>query len=128
MVWNTYQCYLKAALSTISSEMEVVQSFGKCFGAKLVRGAYMDKERKLAKMKVRSLEYFCIYCLFICECCQNYEDPVNDSYEETGKMYNRVVDFMMDNIAENLSGNRINMVVATHNEAGALHAANKMLR
>ena len=64
-MWNTYQCYLKAALSTISSEMEVVQSFGKCFGAKLVRGAYMDKERKLAKMKVRSLEYFCIVFLFV---------------------------------------------------------------
>ena len=63
-----------------------------------------------------------------CESYQDYEDPVNDTYEETGKMYNRVVDFMMDNIAENLSENRINMVVATHNEAGALHAANKMLR
>ena len=63
MVWNTYQCYLKAALSTISSEMEVVQSFGKCFGAKLVRGAYMDKERKLAKMKVRSLKYLDMYLL-----------------------------------------------------------------
>ena len=43
-------------------------------------------------------------------------------------MYNRVVDFMMDKMAENLSENQINMVVATHNEAGALHAANKMLR
>ena len=43
-------------------------------------------------------------------------------------MYNRVVDFMMDKIAENLGDNKINMVVATHNEAGALHAANKMLR
>ena len=60
VVWNTYQCYLKAALSTISSEMEVVQSFGKCFGAKLVRGAYMDKERKLAKMKVRS-QLCCVF-------------------------------------------------------------------
>ena len=59
---------------------------------------------------------------------QGYEDPVNDTYEETGKMYNRVVDFMMDKMAENLSENQINMVVATHNEAGALHAANKMLR
>ena len=38
--------------------MEVVQSFGKCFGAKLVRGAYMDKERKLAKMKVKESEHF----------------------------------------------------------------------
>ena len=53
MVWNTYQCYLKAAKDTISSEMEVVKSLGKCFGAKLVRGAYMDKERKLAKINVR---------------------------------------------------------------------------
>ena len=69
-----------------------------------------------------------LYRVSICELYQNYEDPVNDSYEETGKMYNRVVDFMMDNIAENLSENRINMVVATHNEAGALHAANMMLR
>ena len=66
--------------------------------------------------------------ILIRESYQDYEDPVNDTYEETGKMYNRVVDFMMDNIAENLSENRINMVVATHNEAGALHAANKMLR
>ena len=28
IVWNTYQCYLKEALNTISSEMEVVQSLG----------------------------------------------------------------------------------------------------
>ena len=65
---------------------------------------------------------------FKSESCQGYPDPVNDTYEDTGKMYNRVVDFMMDKIAENLGDNRINMVVATHNEAGALHAANKMLR
>merc|ERR1712198_121944 len=89
IVWNTYQCYLKEALNTISSEMEVVQSLGNCFGAKIVRGAYMDKERKLAKMN-------------------GYEDPVNDTYEATGEMYN--------------------IVVATHNEAGALHAASKLLQ
>merc|ERR1719367_1615342 len=64
IVWNTYQCYLKEALNTISSEMDVVKSFGKCFGAKIVRGAYMEKERKLAKLN-------------------GYEDPVNDNYEAT---------------------------------------------
>lgn len=53
---------------------------------------------------------------------------MNESYEETGRMYNRVVDFMMDRIAESRAENKINIVVATHNEAGALHAANKMLR
>ena len=68
-------------------------------------------------------------CVLSCESFhQGYEDPVNDTYEETGKMYNRVVDFMMDRIAESRAENKINIVVATHNEAGALHAANKMLR
>ena len=108
VVWNTYQCYLKQALDTISTEMEVVRSLGACFGAKIVRGAYMDKERKLAKL-------------------HGYEDPVNDSYEATGEMYNRVVEFMLDTIAREINDNKTNIVVATHNEAGALHAAKKML-
>ena len=43
----------------------------------------MDKERKLAKMN-------------------GYEDPVNDTYEATGEMYNKVVNFMLDNIANNI--------------------------
>ena len=107
-MWNTYQCYLKQALNTISSEMEVVASFDKCFGAKIVRGAYMDKERRLA----REL---------------GYEDPVNESYEATAGMYNRVVDFMLEAISRTLARDRVNIVVATHNEAGALHAASKML-
>ena len=107
-MWNTYQCYLKQALNTISSEMEVVASFDKCFGAKIVRGAYMDKERRLA----REL---------------GYEDPVNESYEATAGMYNRVVDFMLEAISRSLARDRVNIVVATHNEAGALHAASKML-
>ena len=109
IVWNTYQCYLKQALNTISSEMDVVKSFGKCFGAKIVRGAYMEKERKLAKLN-------------------GYEDPVNDNYEATGEMYNRVVDYMMDIIANDITKDTCNIVVATHNEAGALHAASKMLQ
>ena len=72
MVWNTYQCYLKAALATISSELAVVEAFGRRFGAKIVRGAYMEKERKLARER-------------------GYEDPVNETYEATGEMYNRVI-------------------------------------
>ena len=45
------QCYLKAALATITSELKVVEGFGVSFGAKIVRGAYMDKERRLAREK-----------------------------------------------------------------------------
>ena len=69
----------------------------------------MEKERKLAKL-------------------HGYEDPVNDNYEATGEMYNRVVDHMMDTIASNITEDKCNIVVATHNEAGALYAASKMLQ
>jgi hypothetical protein len=48
-----------------------VESRGSVFAAKIVRGAYMEKERKLAKLG-------------------GYPDPVNESYEATGRMYNKV--------------------------------------
>ena len=70
LIWNTYQCYLKAALDTITNEMDIVESNGSCFGAKIVRGAYMEKERKLANI-------------------HGYPDPVNDTYEDTCNMYDR---------------------------------------
>jgi len=106
VVWNTYQCYLKQALNTVSSEQQLVTSLGCCFGAKIVRGAYMEKERKLAKMK-------------------GYEDPVNDTYEATGEMYNRVVDYLLNHIAT--VGDRCNIVCGTHNEAGAIHVAKTLV-
>jgi len=105
VVWNTYQCYLKQALNTVSFEKEIVTSMGCCFGAKIVRGAYMEKERKLAKLR-------------------GYEDPVNDTYEDTGNMYNQVVDYLLEHIS--LVGDRCNIVCGTHNEAGAIHAATKL--
>ena len=64
---------------------------GSKFGAKIVRGAYLEKERKLAKLG-------------------NYPDPVNDTYEATGEMYRKVVSFLMD------KDNDVYVVVATHNE------------
>lgn len=105
VVWNTYQCYLRTAQQTISSELEVTQNVGCCFGAKLVRGAYLEKERRLAAE-------------------QGYPDPVNPSYEATGHMYNKVVDLMTGHIAK--VGDRCNIVCATHNEAGALHAVKRL--
>jgi hypothetical protein len=37
VVWNTYQCYLKETLATITEHKEVVKSAHRCFGAKIVR-------------------------------------------------------------------------------------------
>ena len=64
-------------MNTIKSEKSIVDHHGVHFGAKVVRGAYLEKERKLAKLGA-------------------YPDPVNDSYEATGQMYNEVIDFLMD--------------------------------
>ena len=105
VVWNTYQCYLTAALDTIAADLAVAETAGCCFGAKIVRGAYLEKERKLAKE-------------------QGKPDPVNPTYEATGEMYNSVVDFMTAHIAR--VGDRCNIVCGTHNESGALHAASRL--
>ena len=64
-------------MNTIKSEKSIVDHHGVHFGAKVVRGAYLEKERKLAKLGA-------------------YPDPVNDSYEATGQMYNEVIDFLVD--------------------------------
>ena len=60
------------------------------FGAKVVRGAYMEKEKKLANL-------------------HDYPDPINDTYEATGEMYLKVISYLLEKP-------EIYAVVATHNE------------
>ncbi|KPP77457.1 putative proline dehydrogenase 2 [Scleropages formosus] len=65
-IWNTYQCYLKESRSLLLDAIgqSVSQSF--CLGVKLVRGAYMDKERMLAAKEGRP-------------------DPIQPSWKDTNK-------------------------------------------
>lgn len=49
-------------------------------------------------------------------CRAGLPDPVNDTYEDTGLMYDSVVDFM-------LRSNDAYLVIATHNESSARRAA-----
>ncbi|KAM4631646.1 hydroxyproline dehydrogenase-like isoform 1-T1 [Discoglossus pictus] len=104
-IWNTYQCYLKDSFSLLSSDLEKAQSLGLCFGVKLVRGAYMDKERKLAKEK-------------------GYHDPIQPDWEATNKSYQRSLDKMLDLIAQD--SERYNLIIASHNEGSVLHAIRRM--
>ncbi|MEQ2175540.1 Hydroxyproline dehydrogenase, partial [Goodea atripinnis] len=92
-IWNTYQCYLKAAVAE-----------GFCLGVKLVRGAYMDKERKLSEKEAECKpSHYMYYC---------------------DNSYNSCLDVMMDAISQKPERNRI--IVATHNEESVRRAAKRM--
>lgn len=104
-IWNTYQCYLKDSFQNLSQDLDTAVGLGLCFGVKLVRGAYMDKERKLAKAK-------------------GYPDPIQPDWEATNRSYNGCLDKLLDLIGR--EGPRHNLIVASHNEESVLHAVRRM--
>ncbi|KAM4715394.1 hydroxyproline dehydrogenase [Anableps anableps] len=104
-IWNTYQCYLKESRSLLLEALHLSQAEGFCLGVKLVRGAYMDKERKLAEKEGRV-------------------DPIHPSWEETNKSYNGCLDVMLEAISQ--KPDRYRIIVATHNEESVRRAAKRM--
>ncbi|XP_071485812.1 hydroxyproline dehydrogenase-like [Diadema antillarum] len=105
-VWNTYQCYLKSAMQNVTAGVAVADAEGFQFGVKVVRGAYMDYERSVAA-------------------AQGLTDPVNPTYEATNTMYDHVVAHLMDLVAER-GGERVNFIIATHNEDSVQKAVQRM--
>ncbi|KAJ7313887.1 hypothetical protein JRQ81_005662 [Phrynocephalus forsythii] len=104
-IWNTYQAYLKDTLERMNQDLALLEHLGVCFGVKLVRGAYLEKERKLAKE-------------------EGYLDPVQPSWEATNENYLRCLDFGLDQAVQ--AGGRFELIVATHNEASVMHAVQRM--
>ena len=95
IVYNTVQLYRKDRLKYRRELLKNNKNKDIQFGLKLVRGAYMEKERKIAMNK-------------------GIESPICDSKTETDNNFNNGVDFVFDNL------NRISFVCASHNEDSIL--------
>ena len=90
-VYNTIQLYRWDRIDFLKKLFKdyTKSKFG--FGFKLVRGAYMEKERLLAKKG-------------------NYKSPICSSKNETDLNFNKAIDLMFRHIK------KVNFFIATHNE------------
>jgi proline dehydrogenase len=107
IIYNTYQCYLADTAGDIRCDYERSARFDYHFGAKLVRGAYMESERILAESK-------------------GLPSPIFETIEETHDCYNDSVDFLLQKSIE--SKNSVELMCATHNQESielAIAAMNK---
>jgi proline dehydrogenase len=97
VVYNTMQLYRHDRLVFLKDCYEAAVERNIILGAKLVRGAYMEKERKRAEEK-------------------NYSSPIQPDKESSDRDYNEAVSFSIDHI------DKIAIIVASHNEYSNLFA------
>ncbi|BDC99686.1 proline dehydrogenase [Persicobacter psychrovividus] len=94
IVYNTFQMYRKNMVERMRRLHEIVKESGAYFGAKLVRGAYMEKEAERAEK-------------------YGYENPINPTKEATDNMYNDGLRYCMEHL------DSIGLISCSHNEASA---------
>ncbi|RYG04469.1 MAG: proline dehydrogenase [Chitinophagaceae bacterium] len=97
IVYNTIQLYRHDRFAFLKDSFEQAAKRGFILGAKLVRGAYMEKERK------RAAEF-------------GYTSPIQKDKNSSDKDYNNAVEFCIDHI------DRVGLIVASHNEYSNMRA------
>ncbi|BAV95005.1 proline dehydrogenase family protein [Ichthyobacterium seriolicida] len=101
LVYGTLQMYRKDRFEYLKYLHEKAEKEGFIVGVKIVRGAYMEKERERAKRK-------------------NYISPINEDKKASDDLYNRAVGYVLDNI------NKLYLFAGTHNEESTLDILMKM--
>ncbi|MDN3588598.1 proline dehydrogenase family protein [Pedobacter aquatilis] len=91
IVYNTYQMYRHDKLADMKADHLIAKAAGFILGVKMVRGAYMEKERKRAEEK-------------------GYPSPIQPDKESSDRDYNESLRYCVDHIEE------IAIVCGTHNE------------
>ena len=98
IAYNTFQLYRHDRLAFLMESFDKAQKVGYKLGAKLVRGAYMEKERKRAKD-------------------MGYPSPIHPNKAATDDAFNMAVRFCVDNYQDIASS------TATHNQESCLFQA-----
>ncbi len=101
VVYNTIQLYRHDRLDFLKISHNIARENNFILGMKLVRGAYMEKER------ARAIE-------------KGYNDPIQPNKKSTDKDFNDAAAYCINNI-ESLAS-----IIATHNEESNLNAFNLM--
>ena len=94
-IFLTHQCYRTGTLSRIKENFKRAKQNKFLLGIKLVRGAYMEKERERAKK-------------------YNYESPIQPTKSDTDLEFDNSVKFCIDNI------DNISIWVGSHNEFSSM--------
>ena len=101
IVWNTFQLYRTDRLQFLKESLKKAKQSAFLLGAKLVRGAYMEKERQRAAQ-------------------MGYPSPIHPNKQETDKAYHQALNFCMENI------DHVSICAGTHNEESTQHLIHLM--
>jgi len=98
IVYNTIQLYRHDRLHFLKLSHRIAQEQGFMLGLKLVRGAYMEKERSRAEER-------------------GYPSPIQPNKAATDHDYNEALAYCIDHL------DKVSLIVASHNEQSNLLAA-----
>ena len=101
IIYNTIQLYRTDRLQYLREARREAKANGYILAVKLVRGAYMEKERDRAA-------------------AQGYPSPIHPDKESTDRDYNAAVDYCLDHLDD------VAFVAGTHNEKSTQYLARKM--
>ncbi len=92
-------------MGSLKQDLALAEKYNYIFAAKLVRGAYMEQERRLARE-------------------HGYEDPINPNFETTTQMYHTCLDEVLKSTAKR-KPNQVRVMIASHNEDTIRYAIQK---
>jgi proline dehydrogenase len=103
IVYNTLQMYRHDRLDFLKKTYQEAIDGNYFVGIKLVRGAYMEKEREKAA-------------------AEGYKDPIQPNKEATDRDYNLALEFMVDHL------DKFSICAGTHNEKSSAHLVDLMTK